>query len=652
VTPGDEKLSPVQLVLLAEIKDPAQRQTQRQQMLERNKFVSSLALNSLRGRGEDDDQLEQARELGQTRTAAKAGDADAAFRLSELLFGAGVRDEAISWLRRSAEAGHQRAMYEVARWHAADEEEAERWYRKLDDGFEEAADVAGRIGRILERRGELEEAEQWYRKAVSQADDPSDVAYEAHYLGAILANRGDREEAESFFQLAAEGGHEWSQISLGTLHLEAGENETAESDVCELAERGHWRAMHVLGRAFAGQGKYAEAERWLVKSARKGEPLAAMDLGELFAEWGDFGRAKYRFKQAAQSEDAELAERAAMELREVQAAERARRGNPTYRPSWSWSSWLVHDEIDAEYGGRKKAGGSDPGSSMRAGAQAEPNAALASGGTGLEELLAELQGLIGLEPVKYSVRKYVSVIKIQEQRRAVGLETRPRSNHLVFVGPPGTGKTTVARLLGRIFHALGMLEHGEVHEVARVDLVANYLGQTAGKTNEMINEALGGVLFIDEAYTLARGSIDRDEYGVEAIDTLMKRMEDDRAEFVVIVAGYEEPMKRFLDANPGLESRFDETIRFPDYEPPDLLRLCIRFAESADYELAPEAEAKAAAVLEQTWLTRGENFGNARLVRNLFEDAVTAQAMRLEGRTDLDAATLRRLEAADIPESA
>jgi stage V sporulation protein K len=291
----------------------------------------------------------------------------------------------------------------------------------------------------------------------------------------------------------------------------------------------------------------------------------------------------------------------------------------------------------------------------RAAPRAEPDRKIdtAVATPGLQEELAELQRMIGLESVKLAVRSYANFVQNQQRRKALGLKASSRSSHLVFVGPPGTGKTTVARLLGRILGALGVLEHGDVVEVARADLVAEFLGQTAVKTNTVIDRALGRVLFIDEAYALVPdGPNQGDSYGREAIDTLMKRMEDDREKFVLIVAGYERPMKRFLEANPGLRSRFDETISFPDYGPSELLEVLQLFVESGDYELTPAAHTKAAAVLEQAWRARDESFGNARLVRNLFEDATRAQSDRLAQLHDVDAATMRRLEEGDIPNSA
>lgn len=265
----------------------------------------------------------------------------------------------------------------------------------------------------------------------------------------------------------------------------------------------------------------------------------------------------------------------------------------------------------------------------------------------VEAALAALERLIGLGTVKAQVTTITNLLRVQQRRKALGLPVPVSSHHMVFVGPPGTGKTTVARLLGRIFRALGLLEHGEVKEVAREDLVGGYLGETAMKADRVVDQALGGILFVDEAYTLAPEN-PMDSFGDEAIATLVKRMEDDRGRFVLIVAGYEEEMRRFLHSNPGLSSRFPETIRFPDYSPEELGQILRLFVQDAGYRLAPDAERRAGEVIRERWEHRGEDFGNARMVRNLFEDMIAAHANRVAGDEDADAAKLSRIEAVDV----
>lgn len=268
----------------------------------------------------------------------------------------------------------------------------------------------------------------------------------------------------------------------------------------------------------------------------------------------------------------------------------------------------------------------------------------------LEEAMAELNALIGLSAVKAQVERVADLLRVQRARQEQGLQVSAMSQHLVFTGSPGTGKTTVARLVARIYKALGLLSRGHLRESARQDLVAEYVGQTAVKTDAVINEALGGVLFIDEAYALAPADADRD-FGREAIETLLKRMEDARDSFVVIVAGYQNEMRRFLESNPGLESRFGETIDFPDYEPAELMEIFHSFCEQSGYELAEGVEALVAEKLREAWEQRGDKFGNARTVRNFFEDAIANQASRIADMDLTDRDLLIRLKATDIPEA-
>lgn len=265
----------------------------------------------------------------------------------------------------------------------------------------------------------------------------------------------------------------------------------------------------------------------------------------------------------------------------------------------------------------------------------------------LKSALDSLDAMIGLSEVKDQVRNMTNVLRASKRRRELGMKTPDASYHMVFMGPPGTGKTTVARLVAKILAALGITKRPDVVETSRSDLVGEYIGQTGPKTNAKIDEAMGGVLFIDEAYALAPANADRD-YGQEAVETLLKRMEDDRDKFVVIAAGYQAEMDRFLDSNPGLRSRFGQTITFPDYRPDELLAIFKEMVGDEDYVLAADAEQMASQVLQDAWDHRGPTFGNARFVRNLFEDAVSAQASRLVDIDTADKQTLASLIGADI----
>ncbi|MCI5754575.1 MAG: AAA family ATPase [Clostridiales bacterium] len=245
----------------------------------------------------------------------------------------------------------------------------------------------------------------------------------------------------------------------------------------------------------------------------------------------------------------------------------------------------------------------------------------------LDELMAQLDELIGLDEIKKEVKSLINLVKVRRLRESHGLPNSAMSLHMVFLGNPGTGKTTVARLLGGLYAAVGALSKGQLVEVDRSGLVAGYVGQTALKTQQVIQSALGGVLFIDEAYSLASGG--ENDFGREAIETLLKAMEDHRDDLVVIVAGYDEPMEKFIDSNPGLESRFNKYLYFPDYNAGQLLDMFRMRCKKNGYTLTPEAEARAAALFETLYENRGDNFGNGRDVRNRFENVVARQADRV-----------------------
>ncbi|HEY3315529.1 MAG TPA: AAA family ATPase [Bacillota bacterium] len=258
----------------------------------------------------------------------------------------------------------------------------------------------------------------------------------------------------------------------------------------------------------------------------------------------------------------------------------------------------------------------------------------------IDQVMKELDGLVGLAKVKRLVLGIKAFIEVQRFRAREHLATEPLVLHMVFKGNPGTGKTTVARILGRIFKEVGVLQKGHLCEVERADLVGEYIGHTAQKTREQIRRAIGGILFIDEAYSLARGG--EKDFGKEAIDTLVKAMEDHKDELVVVLAGYLREMDYFLRTNPGLKSRFPIHIEFPDFTLEELLKISDIMLDKREYVASPEAREALAEHLRAGVAGADDNAGNARLVRNVIERAIRCHAVRLTGRERGDAGLFSR----------
>jgi stage V sporulation protein K len=258
----------------------------------------------------------------------------------------------------------------------------------------------------------------------------------------------------------------------------------------------------------------------------------------------------------------------------------------------------------------------------------------------LRDLERELEELVGLETVKEQVRALLAFLEVQALRKQSGLPEVATSQHLVFYGNPGTGKTTIARLLAQMYRAMGLLKRGHLVEVDRAGLVGQWVGSTALKTDRVVRSALDGVLFIDEAYALAPET-ERLDFGAEAVETLLKRMEDFRERLVVIVAGYPRLMDRFLASNPGLRSRFSREISFPDYSTAELVAIMRKFVAEHEYLVAEDAEETLRVVFDGA--PRGEGFGNARFARTLFEQALNMHAVRL-ARAGLEAPSLEDLQ--------
>lgn len=265
----------------------------------------------------------------------------------------------------------------------------------------------------------------------------------------------------------------------------------------------------------------------------------------------------------------------------------------------------------------------------------------------IEQQLQELNNLIGLNNLKDEVRQYINFLKIQKLREQQGLSRTPITLHSVFCGSPGTGKTTVARLMGKIYQQLGILKKGHLIETDRSGMVAGYVGQTAEKVNELVESALDGVLFIDEAYTLKPADAGHD-FGQEAIEMLLKRMEDYRERLVVIVAGYGDEMTRFIESNPGLKSRFNRYFHFEDYTPHELLEIFEQICQTNNYELSSDAKTMMLTQLTDLYEKRDKSFGNGRLVRNMFEKTIEKQANRLVTLPNINQTMMKEIISQDI----
>jgi stage V sporulation protein K len=267
----------------------------------------------------------------------------------------------------------------------------------------------------------------------------------------------------------------------------------------------------------------------------------------------------------------------------------------------------------------------------------------------LEKVLEELNGLVGLENVKKDINELVNLLEIQKKRSAEGLKNIEIALHTVFLGPPGTGKTSVARLLSRLFKHLGFLSKGQMYETDREGMVAGFVGQTATKVDKAVEESKGGVLFIDEAYALTANNLGND-YGAEAVNTMLKRMEDHRDDLAVVVAGYTEPMKNFIESNPGLRSRFNRYFQFEHFKPDELYSIFDSFCKKSDFILTEEAIEKLKDTFELLYAKKDEGFGNARVIRNLFEKCVQSQANRIIKLEKITSEVLKTFTEEDIPE--
>jgi TPR repeat protein/AAA+ superfamily predicted ATPase len=526
-------------------------------------------------------------------------DVDAQFTLGQRYArGMGVEKsdaQAANWFQRAADQGHIEAQRYLAFAHlhgrgmAKDEAEGVRWLRLAADGGD--APSQRQLGfHYATGNGvafDPSEGVRWFRLAAEQGD------YLAQYnLGLAYANgRGipfDQTQSLYWYQLAAKQGMPEAQCALGLVY------EHGFGVPVDYIASAYWNRL-------AAAKDYAEACSnlgWLYENGL-GVPL-------------DLEQARLMYEAAAR-QDYEQAKLRLAELRDKQTTDRASAATQDSHPSF------------------------------------EPVCEHPIGGDhSIKQYLEEaFSGLVGLDAVRQEVLRQASYLHVQKLRAQQGLLVPSwPSRHLVFLGNPGTGKTTIARIIAGLYQRLGILKTNKVVETDRAGLVAPYIGQTALKTKALAESALGGILFIDEAYALARGGAQ--DFGKEAIETVLKMMEDHREDLVVIVAGYTADMETFIQSNPGLASRFNRYIHFPDYTPAELLQILLNFCNAHSYSLTDSTRAGLLKIFARDIAAQRERFGNARYVRNLFEKIIEAQAQRVYALQGASKAQLQQILPPDV----
>lgn len=594
------------------------------------------------------------------RKGAEAGDAASQTGMGHLYeFGRGVERsaaKAFQWYKKAAENGDIEGMEELGECYemgfGVDENLAEafKWYSKAAERGN--SDAQYHVGAMCEfGRGtqkDIAKAFAWYKKSAEKGDARSQNRLGRCYE---FGKGTEKNLAEAFkwYLKSAESGFPPGQFNVGDMY-EYGKG--TEKDISKAfywykkaAENGDSAGQNRLGLCYElakGTTKnFVEAVKWYVKSAENGNANGQFNAGDMYENGKgvekDYAKALSWYKKAAEH------------------------GHPGamialgrfYENGYGVKKDLV--EAKKWYQKAKDAGDDDADDflkSLEEKMKPAPGTKVTQTSDGdkeasVEDVLKELDALTGLKPVKDEVRKLIDFVKVQNLKAKKGFKTTAPSNHIVFTGNPGTGKTTVARIISKVFKALGILKTDKLVETDRSGLVAKYIGQTAEKTNAIIDSALDGVLFIDEAYSLAQGG--ENDYGKEAVDALLKRMEDDRDRLVVIVAGYTKEMKKFLKMNPGLQSRFTRFVDFPDYSADELTSIFKAIAAKSEYMLDEDVLPAVRQRMEYELSKRLETFANARFVRTYFEQTLEKQASRVGQMASPNEADLQRLTAADIP---
>ena len=599
-------------------------------------------------------------EIDELKKKAEQGDVDAQYEVGMHYLREENPDTALGWLEKAAEQGHGWSFFRLNNIQEQRiKDEIEKWYLALAN--QGNLDAQYYFGRFLEKHERYSEALRWFLQSANKG-----YISAQYHLGSIFrfgrcgCKKNYQESFEWYLKAAEQGSQkacrdvgrfymvgsgvrksntkaiEWYKKAnaygmVGYLYDNKNDFSEALKWYTKAAETGNWPEQSSLATFLYNHELYEEALKWEIK-ASEGNLDYCRAVGRYY-EWGkgvkkDLNEAMRWYKKAAEGGGASSKVFFGQKLFEQKH----------YEDALEWFEKVISDK-EASDDTKKEAQdyiekcqkllnlsnsvtltAEDEGVESSVEKEQISNA--------LETLLQQLQSLIGLNEVKQEVSTLVNLLKLQSMRKQHGLPEIPMSRHLVFVGNPGTGKTTVARILAKIYHQLGILSKGQLIEVDRSGLVAGYVGQTALKTQEVIRSAMGGVLFIDEAYTLAKSDSSND-FGQEAIDTILKAMEDHRDDFVVIVAGYPDSMKAFINSNPGLKSRFNKYIYFQDYTPEELLDIFKSQCKNAGLMLEDGASEIAFDYLQNVYEHRDSNFANGRSVRNYFERVLSNQANRL-----------------------
>lgn len=620
-------------------------------------------------------------EIDELKKKAEQGDVDAQYKIGTYYFRSRNLNDAAFWLEQAAEQGNRESFYRLNLTAFKDnliKDEIEKWYLPLVNQGNVAAQYY--FGKFLEKSERYSEALEWLSRAANQGDLPAQLHLGRSFRTGIYGYDQNYRKSFEWFLKAAEQGSQEACRRVGWFYsVGAGVRKNDEKAI-EWYKKAN--AYRCVGDIYNDKNDFSEALKWYTKAAETGDCFDQSFLAtylynhEMYEEalkWEikasegnlDYCRAVGHYYEWGKGVEKDLDE--AMRWYK-KAAEGGGAGSKVflgqklfeqmhYEDALEWFEKVISDK-EASDDTKKEAQdyiekcqkllnpsstvpltSKDEGVKNSVEKERMPNT--------LETLLQQLQSLIGLNKVKQEVSTLVNLLKLQSMRKQHGLPEIPMSRHLVFVGNPGTGKTTVARLLAEIYHQLGILSKGQLIEVDRSGLVAGYVGQTALKTQEAIQSALGGILFVDEAYTLAKPETPND-FGQEAIDTILKAMEDHRDDFVVIVAGYPDLMKTFITSNPGLKSRFNKYIYFQDYNPEELLDIFKSQCKNAGLMLEDGASEIAFGYLQNAYENRDSNFANGRSVRNYFERVLSNQANRLAVQSVVSETDLITLSKDDV----